>query len=559
MNLVPGILDRPNIPGNIAYRHPDYMSRWWWREFWRLSFVGGREYLRPSRISMDFQEPIVIVRTPEGQLPTTTQATAYDVNNVAVQSLLFRHNREKSWEFENRRKRAHYLNFIKPITRSLVAHATKKEPTRDGPDALKEFWKAVDDDRCQTIGDFVKEGSRWAQNMGIMWACVDQDPNDDDADGKPYVYWVNPLDIFDWGMTDDGDDIAWIKQFVYTEQKRDWKDAVKPVYRFRVWDAEMVTTYEVQQHTGVETVVARRTHGAGRVPFVPLFSQEDKESVFPDGIPIMGDAAKLANAVFNYSSLKDEIGYKQTFSWLSIPDKNVDTIQIGLNTCFAYDPQATNAKPEYISPDPAQAGVLQSFILDGITQLRQMLGVGRGRQEGSQQKSSADALELESEDKRSILGDIADEAEAFERRLAKLVMAYLGTSAKAQPDIRIEYSDDYDLRSFTDEISEFLSFRNIGLSPEVDLKARQDLVRKHYSTLQPDELEALVATMTATTPEPAPLPQDQLDANIRRGVASDQTPAAAGQAPPGGGAPAKGPPPAGKQPPTPAKQTGKAA
>lgn len=550
LNLVPGILDTPNIAGKISFRHPDYQLRWWWREFYRISYLGGREYYKPSRISIDFQEPVTVVRTPEGQLPATDQAVAYDVNNIAVHSVLFRHNREKAWEYENRRKRAHYLNFIRPIVKSLVSHAMKKDPTREGPDALKEFWEGVDCEREESIGDFVKDGSRWAQVEGIMWACVDQNPAGDDKD--PYAYWVSPLDIFDWGMTDDGKQIAWLKQFVYTEKQRTWSDPITPVYRFRVWSQTDVTTYEVGSNGG-EKVVGRRAHAAGQVPFVPLFSQRDKESVFPDGIPIMADACKLANSVYNYSSLKDEIGYKQTFSWLAIPDKRIDAVQIGLNTCFGYDPGTTGgAVPVYVSPDPEQARVLMEYISSGIEQLRNMLGVGRGRQEGSMQKQSADALELESEDKRSILGDIAGEAQAFELKLAKLVMAYRSKSMmKADPEIKVKYAKDYDLRSFTDEVSEFLSFRNIGLSPEVDLKARQDLVRKHYTEqLPPDELDTLVASMTAKTPEPAPVPQNQLDTAIRNGRPADMDPgggaapaakpnpppAAAGKPPFGGGA-----------------------
>jgi len=323
---------------------------------------------------------------------------------------------------------------------------------------------------------------------------------------------------------------------VYTEQQRTWEDPITPVYRFRVWTKKDVTTYEING-ASQKQVVARRTHSAGQVPFIPLFSQRDKESVFPDGIPIMADACKLANSVYNYSSLKDEIGYKQTFSWLAIPDKNVDTIQIGLNTCFGYDPERTPSAPQYISPDPEQARILMEYIASGIEQLRHMLGIGRGRQEGTMQTQSADALELESEDKRAILADIANEAQSFEVRLARQVMAYnTKSSMKADPEIRIKYEEDYDLRSFTDEISEFLSFRDIGLSPEIDLLARQDLVRKHYSTLPPEALEKLVNTLTAATPEPPPIPQAQLDGAIRTGRPVDSEPAAAGANGPAPGA-----------------------
>lgn len=495
-----GVLDVPNVAGNIAFRHPEYMARLWWREFYRISYVGGREYYKPARIDIQFQEPVLLPRTAEGQLPTLAGPSSYSVTDSSLKSVLFRHNREKAWEYENRRKRAHYLNFIKPITKALVSHAMKKEPDRDGPDALKEFWAGVDCEREEGINDFVRDGSRWAQVLGIVWACVDQDPKGDDK--KPYAYWVSPLDIFDWGIAADGKTISWIKQFVYTENSRTWQDPIVQVYRFRVWTAEDVTTYELSA-SGTERVIARRRHGAGQIPFVPLYCQRDKETVFPDGTPIMGDACKLANAIYNYSSLKDEIAYKQTFSWLAIPDKNVDSVQIGLNTVFGYDPAMTSSGPMYVSPDAEQPRVLMEMISSGIEQLRQMLGIGRGRSEGSMQKSSGEALELESEDKRAILGDIAAEAQAFEVRLANLVMAYSQKSLAKQEDIKIKYQKDYDLRGFTDEVNEFLAFRNIGLSPEVDLKGRQDLVRKHYAELPADEVDALVESLPAKTEAPS--------------------------------------------------------
>ncbi len=498
LNLVPGILGRDSVPGSISFRHPDYTDRWWWREFYRICYLGGREYLRPVRLSIEFQEPVPVTLTADGQLPGGTSGTGqlqYEPLSQQIKSVLFRHNREKSWEYENRRKRAHYINFIQPITKSLVSHATKKAATREGSDALMEFWEGVDCDRDESIGNFMRDGLRWAQVLGIVWACVDKkaaDSADPDADGKPYAYWVSPLDIFDWGIDDQGR-IEWLKQFVYTEQKRTWSDPIIPVYRFRVWTATDVTTYEVDK-SGKAMVEKRRSHDAGRVPFEPLFSQRDRESVFPDGTPIMGDACKVANSIFNYSSLKDEIGYKQTFSWLAIPDKKVDTIAIGMNTAFGYDPSQTSAVPTYVSPDAEQARVLMEFIQSGLEQLRQMLGVGRGRQEGSMQKSSEGALELENEDKRSILGDIAAEAQDFERRLADLVSAYNGEE-NAKTETVIKYATDYDLRSFGDEIDEYLKFAQVGLSPEVELLAKQDLVQKKFAELPPEEIDRLAKSM----------------------------------------------------------------
>src|SRR3990167_1664614 len=83
---------------------------------------------------------------------------------------------------------------------------------------------------------------------------------------------------------------------------------------------------------------------------------------------------------------------------------------------------------------------------------RQMAGVGRGRSESSQQKSSAEALELESDDKRSILSDIAAEAQDFERRIARMFLQLKEGEDTDTDDLVIAYSEDFDVRGFEADV-----------------------------------------------------------------------------------------------------------
>ena len=115
------------------------------------------------------------------------------------------------------------------------------------------------------------------------------------------------------------------------------------------------------------------------MPWDPLFSLRNEECTFPDGESLVADFCKGANSVYNYVSLVNELAYKQLFSWLVIPDKNVDTLQMGVNTAFGYDPQGTSAVPTYLSPDPEQARVIAESIEKEIEMARQSIGVGRGR------------------------------------------------------------------------------------------------------------------------------------------------------------------------------------
>ncbi len=526
VNLTSGLLNPlANQPGTLFYKHPDYLRRWWWREFGRVSYVGGQEYHRPSRLAIEFEEPIIVSKDENG---APIQPEQRGSQTTIYKSLLYRFSREKELEYWNRQKRAYYQNYVRTIANMLVSHAMKQGVTRDGDPLLMKFWEKVDQKRTTGMDSFVRAGLRWAQVKGIMWACVDVATEGENADGQPYVYWVSPLDILDWEVDEYGE-IVWLKQFVYTEAKRTWRDAVTPVYRFRIWQRDRVDTYQTTATGNGEQLIDSKEYGIKRVPFVPLYSTRDEEYTFPDGQPLLADFCKGCNDIYNKVSLLNEIIYKQTFSWLIIPDKNVDILQAGTGTALGWD--ATNsggAKPEYIAPDPEQARVIMESIASGIEQLRQSVGVGRGRQEGSMQKSSGDAMELESEDKRSILGDIASAAEDFEKRLVDLVFAYR-QSKPAEPP-HIQYPTDFDLRSLQDDIDEALSFRTLGLSPEINLELTEQLVRRKFSSMPAAELDALVKTLEKLKLEPPPVPGAKPE--INGAPPPNGTPPGAQQTPP---------------------------
>lgn len=523
-----------NLPGTLSFRHPEYERRWWWWEFSRVSYVGGREYYEPARLSVEYTGPASIERSADGVLPANV--TAY------YRSLLFRHARETETEFEQRRKKAYYYNFVAPVVNSLVSHATKKKATRqmgpsdpppsmappkpgedkppafgakpatDGEDAqpstgkppaapkpkpqhpIEEWWEAVDEERQTSIDQWMMTGLRWAQIYGIYWACMDVDP---DGDGLPYVYWAPPQDVIDWHT--DAEGIVWLKQFILTEQERaSWKDELKPVYRFRIWYRDRVEEYQADDRGG-EVLLSTRPHNLGRVPWEPLYSRRVTDYTFPDGVPLVGDLCKVANNVYQLCSWVNELFGDQTFSQLVIPDPTgkLDKVQLGTKRFLGFDPQGQGGEPKYMSPDPEQARVLMEGIGMAIELARQMAGVGRGRSEGSKQKSSAEALELESDDKRSILSDIAAEAQDFERRLARMFLQLKEGAETDTDDLIVTYSEEFDVRGFEAEINEVLALSKVEMPPAIMAEFRKELIRRKFGQRPADELERLLATVDA--------------------------------------------------------------
>src|SRR6185295_3164490 len=118
-----------NRPGTLFYKHPDYVRRWWWREFGRVSYVGGQEYHKPSRLAIEFEEPIIVTKDENG-VPIPAEQRGQQT--TIYKSLLYRFAREKELDYLNRQRRAYYQNFVRTIANMLVSHAMKQGVTRDG-------------------------------------------------------------------------------------------------------------------------------------------------------------------------------------------------------------------------------------------------------------------------------------------------------------------------------------------------------------------------------------------------------------------------------------------
>lgn len=489
LNIVSSVLG-PNRQGALSYLNENYRRDWWWWELARVSYVGGQEYLQPRLLSVDFTFPVRT--TSQGQVAddTVLGTQTFTVDRQQLRSLLHRHEREQLWEYENRRTRSVYINFYAPIINMLVDSVTRKPPTRTGDTMLEEFWEHPDQQRQERMNSVMAHGLKWAQVYRVYFAVIDQDPS---GDGKPYMYWVSPLDVLDWECDEKGD-YVWLKQFISSNVERPtWNTAYQKIHRYRIWARDKITTFETDEHGGGQKQVDERDNKLGVVPWVPVYANRNPDADHPDGVSQMADLPKIANAIYNFYSLAMDMGYKEVFSLLTFPDKRIDTIQVGTSTVVGYDPGATGGKgPEYISPDPDQLRVLLEMIGGLIEQARQAVGVGRGRSESSKQIMSADAMELESKATESIMVDIAGAAEDGERRIAAMVQRYKTEAAQTGADTSIDYPREFDVRSLQADVMEATSMRALGLSPEVMLRMRQDIVRRKYANLPADQLALLV-------------------------------------------------------------------
>lgn len=473
----------PAQPGDLRYKHPDWLWRYPTWEMARLAYVGGREFLEPRNITY----PYIAYSKQQTTGADNLTTTKWVEQRLQIPSMLVRHARESSSEFAARSARATYYNMVRPIINELCATALREEPTREGDAQLTEFWGAADETRTQSLSAMLRAASPWAETLGIMHACVDVKTAADGGDGKPYLYWVAPIDILDWQVDDDGN-YEWLKQFTRVERRRTFRGQVELVYRYRIWTKTDLTVIETDDKGSDERIIGTRPHAFGAVPFIPLYSQKDPDANCPHGIPRTGDMVRAAIRVFNLVSLLDEILAKQTFSQLCLPDPNVDEVEIGMSSAITYD-GARGGEVKYISPDPEQARVLLEAIGSALEHIRSVVGVGRGRSESSKDQASGAALELEGEAKKTIVADVAASAEDFERRLA----AFLTRIRTGTPgEVFVQYPREFDLRSFAATVADATSFTKLDVGPMAKRLELQNVVRKRFRNLPPDELDALI-------------------------------------------------------------------
>lgn len=488
------------MAGNISYRHPEWVRRFRGWEFARVSYVGGTDYTEPANLDHTF---LRASRLPD---PRADGSAQWVWTPEAIRSLLYRHARETDADYQARNQRAVYYNVVQPIISELVATALRQEPERRGDKLLEDFWAGADQERARSLTSMLGEGAPWGEVYGINHACVDIDPAPG-GDGKPYLYWVDPIDVMDWSVDEDGN-YRWLKVFVYADTERKWTDAVLTVYRYRIWYPDRVETWQADDSAGAgQRLVKTDAHGFGVVPFVAYYAKRNPHATFPDGKSRVLDIFKASNRVFNLLSLLDEIFYKQAFSQLVIPDTNIDATQTGLSYAICYDGKL-GGEVKYISPDADQPRVLMEGIGAALEQIRSSSGFGRGASESSKQAQSGDAIELESESKKTIVADVAGSMEDFEKRLAAvLAKIRRATASKAF----IKYPREFDLRSFAAVVADATSFQALSVGPAAKKLDLQGIVKQRFRGLPPDELKALVdAVPEPVTAEPLDNGADQV-------------------------------------------------
>ena len=241
------------------------------------------------------------------------------------------------------------------------------------------------------------------------------------------------------------------------------------------------------------------------VPVVPVDNEAGPNEY--DAQALIGDIAYQDRAVFNNWSRLDVIVCDQTFSQLIFPVEASPTeliedprmrdkfIVMATNRVLLYSAQA-GVKPEFISPDAAQA----TFILDMITrQVKQLYGVqglaGETATEVTSQSGAAKGYDFDKLNK--LLAGKADNLQEAEEKLIEVFAAWTASNVEGE----VNYPDEFDVKSLSDEISTAQQLAMLDISATFKKEIDKMVVNKALPDADPDVMSTIMDEIEARADE----------------------------------------------------------
>lgn len=404
---------------------------------------------------------------------------------------IFKYYKEGDVEYAQRIERAYRFNHTREVVELVQKYLFKAAISRNvanAPDLVKKFWAKATlsglsiDQFMRQVSGMNAVGGRCAVVIDnnflstVVAGGEERPPSIAEAEAnnfRIYAYVVPAKDILDYAWDEDGDgDLLWIK---LRENVRDDADPMdssgEMLSRVRLWTRTNWYVYqEIENSTtkagsksGSKDVVLK-DEGVHNLGFVPVRLADNTVSYDPYRVPgLIDDIAYLDRAVTNYLSSLDAIIQDQTFSQLAIPAQAVmagddayqKVLEMGTKRIFTYDGGAgSTAKPEYLSPDPKQAGVILSVINKIINEIYHTIGLAGERTKEDNavgiDNSSGVAKAYDFERVNALLLSKAQSCEHVENWIVKTVQAW--DKAKEPETALVTYPVTFDVMRLADDL-----------------------------------------------------------------------------------------------------------
>jgi hypothetical protein len=446
---------------------------------------------------------------------------SYRGGRAWFQSQIFKYHKEGEKEFADRLNRAYRFNHTREVVELLQKYLFKGKITRslDAPEQIAKFWNKATKTGLN-IDQFMRQVSVGNSIGGRVAVVVDNNfasevtvggkkrpmsqSELEASNSRVYAYMVPTKHILDYAWDEEGDgELLWIK---LREVVRDDADPVHStgefVNRVRLWTRQNWFIYEEVEEKASGGQAARRNiklvgQGAHGLGFVPVRLCDHTVAEDPYRVPaLIDDIAYLDRAVANYLSSLDAIIQDQTFSQLAIPAQALQqgddmfnkVLEMGTKRIFVYDAGTSSAKPEFLSPDPKQAGVILSVINKVINEIYHTIGLAGERTKEDNavgiDNSSGVAKAYDFERVNSLLLSKGQACEGVENWIVTTALAWHKKPAPADP--LVTYPTNFDVMRLVDDLVTAEALAKLAAPIEVRRQQMRQTVDKMMPQLPSD-------------------------------------------------------------------------
>lgn len=464
---------------------------------------------------------------------------------------LFSYQKEGEQEFAARVKRAARFNHTREAVDLVQKYLFKSPISRDvegAPEAVKKFWRRAMRNGLG-VDELVRMTSTNNSVLGRVAVVVDNNLRNRVSEAKEgetlelsqkdveelgfsvYSYIVKPQNILDYAFDEDGDgELLWIRLREFVRDDKDPLGGTGMIQeRQRLWTRDAWYLFDQPPAENGQSQPVRLVdtgqHNLGMVPvFLSDHTISDNKYVPP---ALADDIAYLDRAIANYLSNLDAIIQDQTFSQLAIPaqalsgDKRAASrhiVEMGTKRIFTYDGGAgATAKPEYLSPDPKQAGVILDVVKQYINEIYHTIGLAgeRTKQDNAVgiDNSSGVAKAYDFERVNSLLLSKAKRCENLENWLVRAVTAWAGEEAPAEP--LVTYPETFDVAGLGDELVVAEALAKLLAPPEMRKQQMLNILEKMFPQVTEERWKELKKSIDEWKIDPAELAEIAANATAK--------------------------------------------
>ena len=418
-------------------------------------------------------------------------ALAFDGGEDYIKKFLIKHQSETTNMFKERKNRAFYLNYARKIATLLSNYQFSKPPVRTDADSdiVADF-----DRTGLNVNEIMRIASLITNIFGMGYALVDMVAIDNNnvtlADKKkkklrPYVRMLNPLQITDFNMGDDG----LLNWAIIIEHYRDDTDPFKKAVekqRRRLWTKTDWTLFEKDPKTDKIVVIATEAHPLGVVPIIQ-FGDVDSYSV-NNKIHWFEDIVRINNAIFNNCSESQMNIVMQMFGLLIMPEswaqintpleeseqeddldgntplssRTKQQVQESLPTIIDKTIALTESADErgisrYISPGGSETAAIREENKHLKAEMYDVVGLAL--QSSSKQAQTAESKSYDNLNMQQGLACRADSLQQLEIKLWVLINKW----DKSIPVPTISYNTDFSVKNIAEEVKALMDIASFDL------------------------------------------------------------------------------------------------